>query len=248
MHTLLGIISPTATQAVQTVTTVVADTTHQIATTASVTPTALPPDSFNLLSMLVNGGVMMIPLAFLLVLSIYVLIERLLIIMKASKRNEGLLVGIQSLIKQGNLQSAKAMCQGQNTPEAFMLEKGISRIGQPVAEIREAMVEGASVQLGILEKKLSILNITGRIAPMLGFIGTIIGVVKIFYDIALAGTVEISVISTGLYEKMISSGTGIVVGVFAFISYHWLNSLLDKMAHRMEETKMKFLDILNEPS
>ena len=83
---------------------------------------------------------------------------------------------------------------------------------------------------------------------MLGFIGTIIGVVKIFYDIALAGTVEISVISTGLYEKMISSGTGIVVGVFAFIGYHWLNSLLDKLAHRMEQTKMKFLDILNEPS
>ncbi|MEO8761790.1 MAG: MotA/TolQ/ExbB proton channel family protein, partial [Bacteroidia bacterium] len=219
-----------------------------VATTASVIPTALPPDSFNLLSMLVNGGAMMIPLCFLLVLSIYVLIERLIVIMKASKRNDGLLVGIQSLIKQGNLQSAKAMCQGQNTPEAFMLEKGISRIGQPVAEIREAMTEGGSVQLGHLEKKLNILNITGRIAPMLGFIGTIIGVVRIFYDIALAGTVEISVISTGLYEKMISSGSGIVVGVFAFISYHWLNSLLDKLAHRMEETKMKFLDILNEPS
>jgi len=248
MYTLLQISPSAAGQAVQTVTTAIADTTHQVAATASVTPTALPPDSFNLLSMLVNGGAMMIPLAFLLVLSIYVLIERLIIIMKASKRNDGLLVGIQSLIKQGNLQSAKAMCQGQNTPEAFMLEKGISRIGQPVAEIREAMTEGASVQLGVLEKKLSILNITGRIAPMLGFIGTIIGVVKIFYDIALAGTVEISVISTGLYEKMISSGTGIVVGVFAFISYHWLNSLLDKMAHHMEETKMKFLDILNEPS
>jgi biopolymer transport protein ExbB len=248
MYTLLQITSSAATQAVQTVTTAVADTAQQAVTTASVTSTALPPSSFNLLSMLVNGGIMMIPMAFLLVLSIYVLTERLIVIMKASKKNEGLLVGIQSLIKQGNLQSAKAMCQGQNTPEAFMLEKGISRIGQPVAEIREAMTEGASVQIGNLEKKLSILNITGRIAPMLGFIGTIIGVVKIFYDIALAGTVEISVISTGLYEKMISSGTGIVVGVFAFIGYHWLNSLLDKLAHRMEETKMKFLDILNEPS
>lgn len=247
MHTLLQITSSAATQAVQTVTTAVADTTHQVAVAAA-TPVALPPDSFNLLSMATKGGPMMIPMAFLFVLSIYVLIERLIVIGKASKKNDGLLTGLQSLIKQGNLQSAKAMCQGQNTPEAFMLEKGISRIGQPVAEIREAMTEGASVQLGNLEKKLNILNITGRIAPMFGFIGTIIGVVKIFYDIALAGTVEISVISTGLYEKMISSATGLVVGVLAFVGYHWLNTQLDKLAHRMEETKMKFLDILNEPS
>ncbi len=241
MHILLQI-----TSAVQTVTTAVADTTHQIATN-SPTTAALPPDSFSLLSMVMKGGPMMVPMAFLFVLSIYVLIERLLVISKASKRNDGLLAGLQGLIKQGNLQSAKAMCQGQNTPEAFMLEKGISRIGQPVAEIREAMAEGASVQLGNLEKKLNILNITGRIAPMFGFIGTIIGVVKIFYDIALAGTVEISVISTGLYEKMISSASGLVVGVLAFVAYHWLNARLDKLAHRMEETKMKFLDILNEP-
>ncbi len=248
MHTLLQITSSAANQAVQTVTTAVADTAHQAVTTASVTTTALPPDSFNLLSMLEKGGPMMIPMAFLFVLSIYVLIERLLIIGKASKKNDGLLTALQGLIKQGNLAAAKSMCQGQNTPEAFMLEKGISRIGQPVAEIREAMTEGASVQLGNLEKKLNILNITGRIAPMFGFIGTIIGVVKIFYNIALAGTVEISVISTGLYEKMISSATGLVVGVLAFVAYHWLNARLDKLAHRMEETKMKFLDILNEPS
>jgi biopolymer transport protein ExbB len=246
MYTLLQITSSAATQAVQTVTTAVADTTHQVA--AATTPAALPPDSFSLLSMVMKGGPMMIPMGFLFILSIYVLIERLIVISKASKKNDGLLTGLQSLIKQGNLQSAKAMCQGQNTPEAFMLEKGISRIGQPVAEIREAMTEGASVQLGNLEKKLNILNITGRIAPMFGFIGTIIGVVKIFYEIALIGTVEISAISTGLYEKMISSASGLVVGVLAFVAYHWLNTKLDKLAHRMEETKMKFLDILNEPS
>ena len=148
MHTLLQITSSAANQAVQTVTTAVADTAHQAVTTASVTTTALPPDSFNLLSMLEKGGPMMIPMAFLFVLSIYVLIERLLIIGKASKKNDGLLTALQGLIKQGNLAAAKSMCQGQNTPEAFMLEKGISRIGQPVAEIREAMTEGASVQLG----------------------------------------------------------------------------------------------------
>ena len=248
MHTFLQVTSSGAAQAVQSVTTAITDTAHQAMNATPAGPAVLPPDSFNLLSMVGKGGPMMIPMGFLFLLSIYVLIERLLIIGKASKRNEGLLPALKGLIQQGNLPSAKAMCQGQNSPEAFMLEKGISRIGQPVAEIREAMNEGAIVQLGNLEKKMNILNITGRIAPMFGFIGTIIGVVKIFYDISLAGTVEISVISTGLYEKMISSASGLVVGVLAFVAYHWLNAKLDKLAHRMEESKMKFLDILNEPS
>jgi len=226
-----------------------ADTLSKVATsTVAATQAAPTQDSFSLLSMVTKGGVMMIPLGILFVLSIYVLIERLIIISKASKKNAGLIVSLQGLIKQGNIQAARSFCIGQASPEGAMLEKGVSRIGQPVAEIREAMTEAAGVQLGNLEKNLNILNITGRIAPMFGFIGTIIGVVKIFYDIALAGTVEISIISTGLYEKMISSASGLVVGVLAFVAYHWMNSMIDKLARRMEETKMKFFDILNEPS
>lgn len=244
---LLQITSPAAAATVAAVT----DTLNKAAT-STLTTTGVPAtpvqDSFNLLSMVMKGGPMMIPLAVLFLLSIYVLIERLITISKASRKNEGLIAGLQGMIKQGNLQSAQAMCAGQATPEGFMLEKGVMRVGQPVHDIREAMNEGASVQLGRLEKNLNILNITGRIAPMFGFIGTIIGVVKIFYDIALAGTVEISVISTGLYEKMISSASGLVVGVIAFVGYHWLNALIDKLARRMEESKMRFLDILNEPS
>lgn len=243
---LLQITSP-ATSSVATAldTTAQAVTNTVAATTAAAAPTQ---DSFNLLSMVMKGGPMMIPMGILFVLSIYVLIERLITISRAARKNDGLLAGLQGLIKQGNLQSAQSMCAGQASPEGFMLEKGISRIGQPMNEIREAMNEAASVQLGRLEKNLNILNITGRIAPMFGFIGTIIGVVKIFYDISIAGTVEISVISTGLYEKMISSASGLVVGVLAFVAYHWMNARIDKIARRLEESKMKFLDILNEPS
>jgi biopolymer transport protein ExbB len=231
----------------------VAAATDTLANVAGNTLTATSPvvpteDSFSLLSMVMKGGPMMIPMGFLFLLSIYVLIERLITITKASRKNEGLIPGVQGLIKQGNLQSAQAMAAGQGTPEAAMLEKGISRVGQPVQEIRESMNEAASVELGKLEKNLNILNITGRIAPMFGFIGTIIGVVKIFYDISLAGTVEISVISTGLYEKMISSASGLVVGVLAFVAYHWMNTKIDKLARRMEESKLRFMDILNEPS
>jgi len=243
---LLQITSP----ATATVAAAVTDTLNQAATStlATTTPAMPTEDSFSLLSMVVQGGPMMIPLGILFLLSIYVLIERLITISKASRRNDGLLASLQGLIKQGNLSSAQSMCAGQGTPEGFMLEKGVSRIGQPVQEIRESMNEAASVQLGRLEKYMNILNITGRIAPMFGFVGTIIGVIKIFYDIALAGTVEISVISTGLYEKMISSASGLVVGVIAFVAYHWMNARIDKLARRMEESKMRFLDILNEPS
>lgn len=238
---LLQITPPTAAT--------VAAATDTLSNVATNTLTTVPTeDSFNLLSLVMKGGPMMIPMGILFLLSIYVLIERLIAISKASRKNEGLISGLHGLIKQGNIQSAQAMCAGQGSPEGFMLEKGVTRVGQPMHEIREAMNEAASVQLGKLERFMSILNITGRIAPMFGFIGTIIGVVKIFYDIALAGEVQISVISTGLYEKMISSASGLVVGVLAFVAYHWLSAKIDKLARRMEESKMRFLDILNEPS
>ncbi len=243
---LLQITSPAAATVATAIDTAAKALTNTVAATTTVA--APTEDSFSLLSMVMKGGPMMIPMGILFVASLYVLFERLITITKASRKNEGLLASLQGLIKQGNLQSAQAMCAGQATPEGFMLEKGISRVGQPVGEIREVMNEAASIQLGRLEKNMSILNITGRIAPMFGFIGTIIGVVKIFYEIALVGSVEISAISTGLYEKMISSASGLVVGVLAFVAYHWMNTKIDKLARRMEESKMKFLDILNEPS
>lgn len=237
-------------------TTTVADSaqaalTNTVATginTGEVIKQPVTEESFNLLSMIMKGGIIIYPLILMLLLAIYVLIERLMAIKRASKKSPQLLVSVKDSIHKGNIDSARAMCVSINTPEAMMIEKGLSRIGQPVNDIREAMNEAATIEIGRLEKNMGILNITGRIAPMFGFIGTIIGVIKIFYDIALQGTVEISVISTGLYEKMISSCSGLVVGVFAFIAYHWMNTLIDKFAHNMEESRMKFLDVLNEPS
>ncbi len=218
------------------------------AVTGIQTATELPPNEISLFSMVAKGGVIMIPLAILLLMSIYVMVERLLTISKASKKNNTLLASVKDMINNGNLIGAKSLCKSVNTPEAIMLEQGISRIGQSMQEIREAMDKCGSVELSKLEKNMSILNITGRIAPMFGFIGTIIGVIKIFYDISVAKTVEIEVISSGLYQKMITSGGGLVVGVIAFIGYHFLNTRIDKLAHRMEETQISFLDILNEPS
>lgn len=202
----------------------------------------------SLMDMVMKGGPVMVILALLFALSIYVLIERLMVISKASKKNPTLISGIKEFINTGNLANARSMCKTINTPEALMLEQGISRIGQPVQEIREAMTQSGSNELSKLEKNLSVLNITGRIAPMFGFIGTIFGVIKIFYDISLAKTVEIEVISTGLYQKMITSAGGLVVGVLAFVAYQWLNARIDKISVRMEEAQIQFLDMLNEPT
>ncbi len=227
----------------------VADSVVQPAVTGIQTATeALPPNEISLFSIILKGGIIMIPLALLLLLTIYVMVERFLIISKASKKNATLISSIKEMINNGNLANARNMCKSVNTPDSIMLEQGISRIGQSTTEIREAMDKAGAVELSRLEKNMSILNVTGRIAPMFGFIGTIIGVIKIFYDISLAKTVEIEVISTGLYEKMITSGGGLVVGVVAFIAYHWLNAQIDKIAHHMEESQIAFLDILNEPS
>lgn len=216
--------------------------------TAAASTELLPPTEIHLIDMVMKGGPVMIILGVLFALAIYVLVERIIIINKASKKNPTLMPGLKDMIHSGNIANARAMCKSVNTPESLMLEQGVSRVGQSTQEIREAMTAAGSSELNKLEKNLSILNITGRIAPMFGFIGTIFGVIKIFYDISLAKTVEIEVISTGLYQKMVTSAGGLVVGVLAFVAYHWLNARIDRLSHRMEESQIQFLDMLNEPS
>ncbi|MBC7864080.1 MAG: MotA/TolQ/ExbB proton channel family protein [Bacteroidia bacterium] len=205
-------------------------------------------DAFSVFSMLVNGGPMMIPIGVLFGLALFIWIDRLIVISKASKKNAQLLGSIAGLVNKGDIDSARAMCKMSATPENVMLDKGLSRIGNPAPEIKEAMDTAGKVELGRLERRLGILNIIGRIAPMFGFIGTIFGVIKIFFEIAQAKTVNIEVISTGLYQKMVCSAGGLVVGVLAFVCYHWMMSLIDKLALRLEESQMKFMDILQEPS
>lgn len=248
---MLGILLQTvnaATTAADSLQTALTNTVATGINTGEVVKQPVTEESFNLLSMIMKGGIIIYPLILMLLLAIYVLVERLMAIRRASKKSPQLLASVKDAVHKGNIESARTMCVSINTPESMMIDKGLSRIGQPVNDIREAMNEAATIEIGRLEKNMGILNITGRIAPMFGFIGTIIGVIKIFYDIALQGTVEISVISTGLYEKMVSSCSGLVVGVFAFIAYHWMNTLIDKFAHKMEESRMNFLDILNEPT
>lgn len=242
MSLILQITNTVASAAVDTAAAI------QPAVTGIQTATELPPNEMHVFDIIAQAWVIMVPLSLLLLVSIYVMVERLLTISKASKKNATLLASLKDMINSGNLANARSMCKSVNTPESLMLEQGISRIGQSMGEIREAMNKAASSELSSLEKNMSVLNITGRIAPMFGFIGTIIGVIEIFYKISVAKTVEIEVISSGLYVKMVSSCGGLIVGVIAFVGYHWLNNKIDRLAHRMEETQIAFLDMLNEPS
>ncbi len=210
---------------------------------------AIPTETrTSLISLIMKGGPIMIPLGVLLAVTIFIMVERLLVLSKASKRIPNLVGSLKDMIHRGEINNAVIFCKNLNTPESIMIGQGASRVGQPVQEIREAMNKSGSNEIAKLEKNLNVLNIIGRIAPMLGFVGTIIGVITIFYDISLAKTVEIEVISTGLYQKMVTSATGLSIGLLAFIGYHWINAKIDRLAHHMEDTQIQFLDMLNEPS
>lgn len=212
------------------------------------TPMIVPKQaSLSLLDLIIKGGPIMIPMGILSVLTIYFFFERFITIRKASKLDNNFMNHIKDYVHNGNMDAAKALCKNTTAPAARMVEKGITRIGKPLKEIEEAMESVGKLEINRLEKNLSVLSLIGRIGPIFGFIGTIAGVIKIFYDISLTDNISIGVISTGLYQKMITSASGLVVGLLAFIGYYILNAMLDKTINKMETSSVEFMDMLQEP-
>lgn len=211
-------------------------------------PSTPPEDSLQLFELLVKGGPIMIPIALLSVLTLYFFFERFFTVRKASKLDANFMNNINDFIKNNNVEAAKALCKGASTPITKMIGKGISKIGQPEKEIESAMENAGKLELYSIEKNLSILSIIGRVAPILGFIGTIMGVIVIFYDIGLSGDIAIKTISTGLYQKMITSASGLVVGLMAYISYFIINNMVDKLIYRMESASAEFIESLQQSS
>lgn len=204
--------------------------------------------SLSLLDLIMKGGIIMIPMGFLSCVTIYFFFERYMTYKKSSQLDPNFINSVKDFIHNGNLDAAKALCRNTASPAARMVERGVSRIGKPIKEIEEAMEGIGKLEINRLEKNLSVLSLVGRIGPILGFIGTIAGVIKIFYDISLTDNISIGVISTGLYQKMITSASGLVVGLMAFIGYFILNAMLDKIINKMETTSVEFMDILEGPS
>ncbi|MES2656551.1 MAG: MotA/TolQ/ExbB proton channel family protein [Bacteroidota bacterium] len=199
----------------------------------------------NFLELIFKGGAVMIPIGLLSVITIYIMIERFIYIRNASKMEANFLNNLKDLLAKGDLKAARAFCQRVNSPISRVIEKGVMRIGKPINEIESSMESTASLETGILEKNLNWLGIIAGIAPMLGFIGTIAGIIKIFYNISVSDNISIGIIAGGLYEKMITSGSGLIVGVIAYTGYHLLNSMIDKFNARLEATAIDFIDILD---
>ena len=210
--------------------------------------TAKQVDTLNLWQLIQQGGFLMIPIGILSLITIFLFVERFIVLRRAGKSPENLLNNVRDQIQAGNINSALMLCKSNNTPDARMLEKGISRIGLKVEEIEKAMEGVGKKELSRIEKNVGILAVIAGIGPMFGFVGTITGVIKIFYNISLQDNISIGAISGGLYEKMITSAAGLIVGILSFVLYHILNFQVDRIAKRMEATGLDFIDMLHEPS
>ena len=201
----------------------------------------------SLIDLIAKGGVIMVPLFLLLFVSIYIIAQRYLTIRAAGGGNpEGFMANIKALMVKGDLNGAKMLCAQNPSPLARMVEKGLRRIGLPLTEIEASVENVGKIEIARLEKNISILGIIAGIAPMLGFVGTIIGVIKIFYAISTTGDFGIAQISGGLYTKMVTSAAGLIVGIIAHVGYHWLSILVERMVFRMENSAIEFMDILQD--
>ncbi|MBC6612898.1 MotA/TolQ/ExbB proton channel family protein [Hymenobacter sp. BT507] len=200
----------------------------------------------SLLDLILKGGWIMVPIFLLSFVSIYIMIERYITIRRAATMPSGFMGSIKSLMVRGDLQGAKMLCAQTPSPLARMIEKGIRRIGLPLQEIEASVENVGKIEVARLEKGIGVLGIIAGIAPMLGFVGTIIGVIKIFYSISTTGDFGIAQISGGLYTKMVTSAAGLIVGIIAHIGYHWLSIMVENLVVRMENSAVEFMDILQD--
>jgi biopolymer transport protein ExbB len=223
---------------------VAAAAADSVNTAASGTP--IVQSDVPVIDLIMRGGLIMIPLVALSILSVYIIIERYFTIRRAAGNPESFMNGIRSLMVKGDLAGAKLLCAQTASPLARMVEKGLRRIGLPLKEIETSVENVGKIEIARLEKNISILGIIAGIAPMLGFVGTIIGVIKIFYSIAATKEFGIPQVADGLYVKLVTSATGLIVGIIAHVGYHWLSILVERMVFRMENSAIEFMDILQD--
>ena len=203
-------------------------------------------DKISLLSLLQKGGWIMYPLYFLLVIAIFVFIERVLAIKKAGTMDPKFMFIIKDHILSGNIDAAKSMAKNADNPVAKMIEKGIIRIGKPIESVEKSMENVGKLEMYSMERNLNILSLIAGIAPMFGFLGTIVGMVQLFYGIASTGEYTLNTIAGGIYTKMITSATGLIIGLIAYVGHNYLSTQIDKAANKMETASADFLDILQE--
>ena len=202
-------------------------------------------EEISAIDFLMKGGVFLIPIVLLLFYTTYVGVERFLYIRRMTKQNMLLLGELQTQLNTGNMQGALDVVNRDQTSFGSVVKEGVQSIGRPIPQIEANMEKVANIEIGKMEKNINNLGLIAGIAPTLGFIGTISGVIKIFYSISISENVSIGNISGGLYEKMISSGSGLVVGIIAFTAYHLLNGLIDNYALAIQKINLEFVKLIS---
>lgn len=212
------------------------------------TLTNATPEMQSLWQVLIKGGVLMIPLALLFVAAVFFFIERLIAIRKAGRIDDNFMSIIRDHIITGNVAAARSLSKNTSHPVARMIDKGIQRIGKPIDAIEKSMDNVGVLEMYKMEKNLSIISIIARIAPLFGFLGTIIGMLQLFKGIAASAEYTPNTIADGIYIKMITSATGLIIGILAYIGYSYLTAQINRVENKMDAASAEFVDILQEPT
>lgn len=229
----------------------VTDTVNIISETAATAPAeaAATTASMSVWDLCLKGGFIMIPLAILLVISIYIFIERYIVIRRADREDATFMKRIKDYIHDGEIDSAKLLCKKNGTPYARLILKGISRIGRPMNDVLVAIENTGNLEIANLGKGLTWIATTAAGAPMLGFLGTVIGMVEAFFALANAGSsANISVLAGGIYEALVTTVAGLAVGIVALFAYNALVARINGVMKLLEGKTMEFMDLLNEPA
>ena len=201
----------------------------------------------NVIDLAFKGGWIMVVLLLLSIMAGYIFSQRLLVIRRAGKEDQN--CRIKDYIHEGKVDSALNLCRSTNTPSARMIEKGITRLGRPMNDVLVAIENVGNLEIAKLEKGFPLIATTAAGAPMLGFLGTVTGMVRAFFDMANAGTnVDVSLLSGGIYEALVTTVGGLVVGIITLFAYNYLVSQVDNVVNKMEARTMEFMDLLNEPA
>jgi len=221
--------------------------TPSVADTAAIDP-GVRETSVSYFDLAIKGGWVMVPIVVLSIIAVYIFIERFIAIRNAAKIDQNFMNRIKDYIHEGKIDSATALCQSANNPLSMMIEKGVSRIGRPLNDINTAIENIGQVEINKLEKGLPILASCAGGAPMLGFFGTVLGMVKTFMDIASVGnSLDVGLLSQGIYIALITTVGGLLVGIPAYFAYNYLVARVEELVNKLEAHTMEFMDLLNEP-
>ena len=200
-------------------------------------------------SLVMDGGYIMIPIAILLIVVIYVFTERCIAISRAAREDSTFMNRIREYIHEGDIESAHNLCRKTDTPYSRLIDKGLSRIGRPMNDVLVAIENTGNIEVANLGKGFPWLSTTAAGAPMLGFLGTVTGMIQAFFSLANAGTsADITVLSSGIYQALVTTVAGLVVGIIALFAYNYLVARVNRVMNSLEMKTMEFMDLINEPA